>query len=104
MKRDKDLIRTLLLVIDGGDGHVTARDVPDGDARVLDYHLRLLAESGLVISVPSVGGDAFALTRSGSAFLARYRSDAAWQAAKRKFGDDLAVPWDLLMEWHPPNS
>ncbi|MCK4659204.1 MAG: DUF2513 domain-containing protein [Phycisphaerae bacterium] len=96
MKRDMDIIRTILLRIEESENDgVTARDFPDSDPKLINYHLGLVRESGLA-NGKRYGSDGealsyelFELTGEGHDFLDSIRRDNIWHKVKKKFVDDL---------------
>jgi Hypothetical protein (DUF2513) len=95
MKRDMDLIRTLLLRLEalpmrpGGIAHLTAADkalaVPGKTVEEVDYHLCQIEKSGLIDPggvAPMVGIGFRCLTWEGHNFVDSVRDDAIWHEAK----------------------
>jgi hypothetical protein len=80
MKRDFDLIRTILLNVD--------QDAIVAPTNELEYHLRLMQEGGLIT-----------LTREGEEFVSLCRDECRWQEAKKKIEDaGLGMPYWLLKD------
>jgi len=110
MQRDIDLVRQLLLDVERR-GATCAIDTlrtdarHDGDERVR-YHLRLLADAGLVKETgqTAAGTPCVRLTHAGQEFIELARSDARWREAKAAVlastgGVPLTVLRALLMKW-----
>ncbi|MCB0207735.1 MAG: DUF2513 domain-containing protein [Anaerolineae bacterium] len=88
MKRDPDLIRNILLILEktphGETEQFEQSDLLDqlAIAATVDFHLRLLTEAGLI--TPDEGGDGrLRLTWDGYEFLDAARSDDNWQKVKK---------------------
>ena len=109
MKRDMDLIRDLLLRIEGLD-HARARVdelLREGDdkPRIL-YHLELLHEAGLfdglLLDIDQAGVvDAVInrLTWQGHEFLDAARNELVWQEAKGLMKDKLiSLPFEIISQ------
>jgi hypothetical protein len=90
MKRDMDLIRTLMLTIEGiehGEGikHPALKaTVEDVDSLTLDGHLKLLRDAEFVYFGPTTAGLFYYLgiTWDGHEFLDAARDQGVWQQAK----------------------
>lgn len=86
MKRDMNLIRDLLNIIDHADypGVINRYGLNPYEPRV-QYHLRLLSEAGFIRGVgqTSDGAISVRLTWQGHEFLEMTRSDEIWERAKR---------------------
>lgn len=89
MKRDVDLMRSLLTLRAGVYGDVAAgfeNDFPDTPADVVTYHLTLLEQAGLVSPAPRYGHGqgrgVGALTYTGHEVLELMRRDDLWNAAR----------------------
>ena len=104
MRRDLDLVRTLLLMAEDADGPLDLRLVEVGDASVstLAYHVQLMADAGLVDAKVSVShgvpqcAELRRLTWAGEDYLDAIRSERVWRevmkAAKESIGEiSLAV-------------
>lgn len=101
MKRDIDLIRTLLLQMEEGRAEFSVEGYDDDAIR---YHLVLLVEAGLVHgtlynidqqSVPTVAVDR--LTWAGHDFLDAARSDKVWRKTLKMVAERLgSVAFELL--------
>jgi hypothetical protein len=90
VKRDMDLIRTVLFEVERlpEDGGFHDIPIPTGTTELEFYgHVRLAAEAGLLdaIDLTTLGGVCWKpkrLTWNGHEFLGAYRSDTAWQRGK----------------------
>jgi DNA-binding HxlR family transcriptional regulator len=90
MKRDMDLVRSMLLKIEDhtGFGYVDFRDGKLSND-VIYYHLKLLEEDGLIKGqMFTDSGEAYGkeLTMKGHDFLDNIRSDTVWNAVKNQAG------------------
>ena len=86
-----DLVRRILQEMETApfDGEGFQFEVPDTPEDVLQYHLTLMSEAGLIdgIDTPTHDGPGFLpvrLTWLGHEFLEASRSDTLWEKAKRK--------------------
>ena len=108
MKRDMDLVRRTLLVLErrepGDTSPVTANEVGAGED-VLLAHLDLLQEAGLIDGNPvqsardgarrTIAWNTMRLTWAGHDFIAAAVNDTVWNAAKRHAGElfkSLSLP------------
>ena len=89
MKRDMDLVREVLLKVEEMpfDGRFYDVNVEGCSDEVINYHVMLLNEAGLIeaIDLSNLGGPCWKpkrLTYSGHEFLDAARSDTVWQKAK----------------------
>lgn len=108
MTRDLDLARAILLELEKReqfDQHFRMTLPGYADALV-DYHLRLLHEGGLICGVVgSINGDVhpIRLTWAGHDFLDSSRNEDAWRYAKSTAGKVGTVGFDvlkaLLIQW-----
>jgi len=108
MKRDMDLIRKLLLKIEERiDADLIHEiEVEDYDNDLIEYHLELLQDTGLIIAnfqKMSNGSRMFhsveRLTWKGHEFIDAARDDSIWNKAKQKFkekGESFSL--DLMKE------
>ena len=96
MQRDMDIIRTILLRIEQSqnDG-VTARDFPDREPKLVNYHLGLVMQAGLAKG-KYYGGDGealsydlFELTWPGHEFLDSLRDESVWREVKTELRGKL---------------
>lgn len=105
MKRDMDLIRSILLSIENNDemdaysySPLDPEDIPDvaTTASKLNYHLTLLIEQqllrGKVSMLPIVSG----LTMSGHDFLDSIRDPLLWEQTKKAAGEAGGFTLELL--------
>jgi hypothetical protein len=111
MRRDMELVRKLLIYFDDkpDEQHVKVADIKiDGydDTLVLDYHMILLYEAGLIAGEPQKSGTGrivsvlpFRLTWNGHEFIAAARNDSIWRKAKTKVATTAVdVPFAILKE------
>lgn len=90
MKRDLDLVRQLLFVIESSEtaalNHVYG--LSPGDQRV-QYHLRLLVDAGLArgVGLTGEGSVCVRLTWDGHEMLELVRNESLWERAKRLVQD-----------------
>jgi hypothetical protein len=86
MKRDMNLIRELLNVVEHADypGVINRYGLNPYEPRV-QYHLRLLSEAGFIrpVGQTSDGAVSVRLTWQGHEFLEMTRNDEVWERAKR---------------------
>ena len=89
MKRDMDLVRKILLKVEGlpFDGRFYDVSVEGRSDDEITYHVMLLHEAGFIeaINLSNLGGTCWKpkrLTYSGHEFLDAARSDTVWQKAK----------------------
>ncbi len=89
MTRDMDLNRRLLQEIEAApfDGGAVSLDLPEVPKAVVQYHLLLLAEAGLIeaLDASTMGGPRYIpkrLTWSGHEFLEASRNENIWKNAK----------------------
>ena len=103
MKRDMDLVRSILIAIEKNEKAIVRRKdldltlqqmFPDGlpwSNEQLIEHTRLMQQADLVgANVAPIGPRGFFLIRltwAGHEFLANARDENVWQKAKSKFGD-----------------
>ena len=93
MKRDIDLVRTILLSIEDGkdaNGHGLVRlNIPGRSQEEVSYHVGLLYEAGLVDAVNLSALDGYewqpkGLTWRGREFLDSARDESSWEQAKKE--------------------
>ena len=107
MKRDLDLIRTILArVEDADDFTVKCANLANDshDEASVARHVQLLEEAGylranLLIAEGrgACGGTIERLTWAGHEFIASARNDTIWQKAKRKAGEAIGgIPVEIL--------
>src|SRR5262245_43464068 len=103
MKRDMDLIRTILLEMEQNQnprgGSVQVRGYSEDQ---IAYHLKLLKEAGLIdaIDVSSTTGIGFipiSITWRGHDFLESTRNEGVWQKVKAEIKDrGMSLPFQLI--------
>lgn len=93
MKRDIDLVRTILLSIENGkdaNGHGFIRlNIPGRSQEEVSYHVGLLYEAGLVDAVNLSTLNSYewqpkGLTWRGHQFLDSARDESSWEQAKKE--------------------
>jgi hypothetical protein len=102
VRRDMDLVRSLLLALENGPA--LAGDAPkiDGyDAETIAYHLLLMGEAGLMLVEDSTtfdGIDAMPirLTWAGHEFLESVRDDSQWRSVKTQTEKAGGMVFDIL--------
>ncbi|ANU17294.1 hypothetical protein BBI11_09790 [Planococcus maritimus] len=103
MKRDMDLVRELLLLIEAQEDDSQELKLPPSiDEKVAKYHLKLLEQAGYIkVSRFAVGDNMTwlfsSLTWDGQEFLAAIKNDTVWnrvkQSVKEKGG---SIPFEVL--------
>lgn len=104
MKRDMDLIRAILLMVEAGEIQGTSVAVEGCDPHMVAEHIELLLDAGLILGkVTHFLGDeppaalVRRLTWSGHEFLAAARNETVWSRTKvfvkEKGGD---IPFSVL--------
>lgn len=88
MRRETDLIRTLMLEAESEDDWLlfeTGTSVKDADPEAVKrgYHLMLLCDAGLFVEVNS---GVYRLTNDGHDWLAAVRDDTIWNKTKEATG------------------
>lgn len=109
MKRDMELIRKLLLLIESNEDDNKELKIPNSwDRREVAYHLKVLDDAGFVTNNTKWADDEpmwlyASLTWDGHEFLDSIRNDNIWNKTKegiKSKGLELAsVPLDILMEY-----
>lgn len=110
MKRDLDLVRQLLLDIEGHGPECSLTSLRTGMAQDADervrYHLRLMIDAGLLkeLDRTASGVPCVRLTHAGHELAELARSDARWREAKwvaqeTTGGQSLTVVRGLLLRW-----
>ena len=89
MKRDMDLIREILLQVEEApaDGHGVSLKLPEYDPKVVNYHVRLLAEADLIKARTTdhttyTSYRPLRLTWTGHEFLDAARNERLWSKVK----------------------
>ena len=110
MKRDDDLVRTVLLLIEerglGPNSEIQNFDVAGQDARKLNYHVWLLFDGGYIHTIRTRGFDAAGeaydlfvpccLTFRGQEFLNSVRDSEVWRQTREAAQRSGAASLDLL--------
>lgn len=98
MKRDMDLVRTILLAVESCEDPWGLREVKiEGQSHdVVQHHLMLLVEAGLIsgsVSKTTGGINVYSarLTWPGHEFLDAARSDTIWNRAKTQVKDKVGT-------------
>jgi hypothetical protein len=100
MKRNMDIVRTLLLRAEAADGSISINDP------VETYHLRIMIDAGLVKGRISeeISSDAprhsyiHSLTWAGHEFLDAARNDTVWNSTKRRITKAGSWTFGLVLE------
>ena len=95
MKRDMELIRELLLVVEEGPGFEASKKIIEGYTQEqINYHAGLLIEAGLAegqglctMGDPTPKYTLFKLTWNGHEFLDAARDDGRWKTAMAKVAE-----------------
>ncbi|NTW87614.1 MAG: DUF2513 domain-containing protein [Desulfobulbaceae bacterium] len=109
MKRNMDLVRTLLQKIESCSesyGLETIPEITDYDMDTISYHVKLLIDAGLVEADPGPMGMGYVdytdinLTWKGQDFLSASNDDSLWSKAKEHvIKPGASFTFDLLFEW-----
>ena len=102
MKRDMDLVRSILIAIEKNEKDIVRRqdfdrtfqqNSPDGTTwtnKQIIEHVRIMGQAGLIEAKMLLGPRGFSaisLTWAGHEFLDNARDENVWQKAKSMFGD-----------------
>lgn len=109
MKRDLDLVRKILLWMEGSD-HGTVHTEPQIEgfsAEQVGYHVHLMGQAGLITALDiTTNGDhspnalPSSLTWAGHDFLDAVKDDTLWEKAKSMVLKPAAgVAFDVLLAW-----
>lgn len=107
MKRNLDLVRTILLEVEAHATPATTVDIkaPGHSPEEIDYHVRLLHQAGLIDAHDARTMEetdrwlATSLTWRGHEFLDATRNDTVWHKVKAELKDrGVALPFDLLQK------
>lgn len=91
MKRDMDLVRSILMKVADSDRPVTIEELADEehDRQLVGYHISIMNDAGLIkASLRSADNDPYyfcsvsSLTWEGNDFLDIVRSDTVWEKTK----------------------
>jgi hypothetical protein len=110
MKRDMDLIRTILQKVESCEdpwGLHETLDIEGYNQNEISYHIKLLHEAGLLNAqeVSEMGPDGFrwwpgSLTWAGQDFLNAAKDDSLWKKAKETvIKPGASFTFDLLLAW-----
>ena len=106
MKRDMDLIRLILLALEG-DEVACERSKSEYDRAAIAYHAALMIEAGFVDGVVSNDENGIPahcvlqrMTWAGHDFLDAMRDETIWKRAKESILKPIGgVAFDVLKEW-----
>ena len=102
MKRDLDLIRTILLRLEASKEKVSDPTPPeDCDSEWFGYHLEILEEAGFIKILDSSTYDAtdYRLTWDGYEYLDAVRDGNVWSKVKKKYAGRIeSVPVAVITE------
>ena len=94
MKRDMDLVRSILLEVEKSTHPMGMLnlELPGQDQTVISYHVMLLKEAGLIEATNLTSSAGYSwkarrLTWEGHEFLDNARSDTVWKKTKSKISD-----------------
>ena len=110
MKRDMDLVRTILQKVEASEdpwGLHETLDIEGYTQNQISYHIKLLHEAGLLDAqeVSEMGQDGFrwwpgSLTWAGQDFLNAAKDDSLWKKAKETvIKPGASFTFDLLLAW-----
>lgn len=107
MKRDLDLVRKILFVIEENEDatgrSLIAVRIEGYPEKQIFYHLKLLDEAGLIEAVDFSGGtqlrwEAQSLTWDGHEFLDSARSETLWKEAKKQMKNIGSSSFQVLLQ------
>lgn len=108
MKRDMELIRTILMTLEEADyrsGRPVEWDMEDRSTAQCDYHVWLLKDAGLIEAERVFGSHAsnfwqpISITWRGQEFLSSIRGEGAWARLKKRLGVAIGeVPFQILQD------
>ena len=108
MKRDMDLVRRILLELEGHqEGYAPSElQIQGYSQEQIGFHVLLMGEAGLLVAhdgtcfgSTSPMGIASRLTWEGYEFLDAARSDSIWTKAKQQMRDEgLGMTWGVLKD------
>lgn len=96
MKRDMDLVRSILKTVGDAEGSVSIEGLIDDrhDKELVGYHIRLIEEAGFVkATIRGADDDPYyfcvisRLTWKGNDFLDSIRDETVWEKTKKVVGD-----------------
>ena len=106
MKRDLDLVRTILLAIENNENTVGASfvtvKIPNRSQKEISYHVELLCEAGLIEAKDLSRGSRHyewhpeRLTWQGHEFLDSARDENSWKQAKNKLEEVRNFSFEVL--------
>lgn len=104
MKRDMDLVRSILLAVEesGPPRGVVNLSITGYSPELVSHHVWLMKEAGLVTAVDfsthaNMVVKPKALTWAGHEFLDAARNDGVWNSVKERVGQHLlTVPFEVL--------
>ena len=101
MKRDMDLVRSILLHIEEHDRQIGASTYTNikfqrYSLQQIGYHLKLLHQAGLIEDYDWPSG-AGSLTWNGHEFIDAVRNDTIWERTKKRFGEEsLGLAFEVV--------
>jgi hypothetical protein len=106
MKRDMDLVRTILLEVEEHESPTGVVDLkaPGYSPEQIAYHVKLLMQAGLIEGHNASGMQNFrwiatSLTWRGHEFPEAARNDSVWQRVKAELKDrSMSLPFDLIQQ------
>lgn len=107
MKRDLDLLRSILLAVeadDSGELYPEEIDIDGYDLRTISYHIRLLADADFIDARFFPAGDNESscvirrITMSGYDYLDHVRSPNIWRQIKSRLSDTLGTASDVSLD------
>lgn len=97
MKRDMDLVRQILLAVEGSSDLIVLSFTVDTDPQTKQFHLRLLQDAGHLSYEKSPAGGMYGwrMTWTGHEFLDEVRDPEIWR--KTKEGADKVGSWSIKL-------
>ena len=98
MKRDMDMVRDLLLQIEGLEQPIVVDEQTGNSAEVV-YHVRMLIQAGMIEGTASGLAAVHGLTWAGHDFLDSIRDDSVWAKAKEIVKESVkSAPAEFMKE------
>jgi len=106
MKRDMELVRTILLEIEDHQNPMTQITLrcPGYSPEQISYHVKILEQAGLIEAKETTGFQfmgwiPLSLTWEGHEFLEATRNEGVWQKLKAQLKDKgVSVPFSVIQE------
>ena len=101
MKRDLDLVRTILMAVEDAPALAPDQIAVDGyDEETIAYHLLIMGEANLLVvidgtSLTRIDATPVRMTWAGHEFLELVRDDSRWRAVKTQTGKLGGVVFEL---------